>query len=154
MATSDRHTGSAVGTFLVHALLWPIVIAVLVILAGAASAALDKGAAEALSFLSARTVVATIFGLYFYAAVPAAIIGLVLAVFAYNSGTISRKQASLTAIIVALAVVAAIYAYNRKVIPVDLAKDTFTSGVYVVIGAILSTLLVRALLRLMGVIAR
>ena len=154
MEHTQQHTGSAVGTFLIHTLLWPVVVAKLVILAAAARLAFEKGAGEATALLSARTFIPTILALYPYAVVPAAIIGLVLAVFAFSSGTISRKQATLTAIVVTLAAVAGVFMYNRKLVPVDLVKDPIESGVYVVIGAILATLLIRVLLRLVGVIAR
>lgn len=150
---SQRHAGSAVVTFLVHALLWPVAIAILIILAAAAKLGLEKGAGEVGSFLNVRTAAATILGLFPYAVVPAAIIGLILAIFAFGSGAITRKQASLTAMVVSLAGVAGVFFYNRKLLPVDLVKDPIESGVYIVIGAVLATLLIRGLLRLFGAIA-
>ena len=153
MANSERHGGSAAATFLIHTLLWPVVVAILIILAAAARLALDKGAGDATALLNFRTIAPTVLALYPYAVVPAAIIALGLAIFAFNSGAITRKQASLTAMIVSLAAVAGVFAYNRKLLPVDLVKDPIESGVYIVIGAILATLLIRGLLRLVGAIA-
>jgi integral membrane sensor domain MASE1 len=154
MANSQQHTGSAVGTFVIHTLLWPLIAAVLVILAAIGKVALEKGSGEALALLNLRTFVPTILALYPYALVPAAVIGLGLAVFAFNSGAVSRKQATLAATIVSLAAVVGVLMYNRQLVPVDLVKDPIESGVYVVVGAILATLLIRGLLRLVGVIAR
>lgn len=154
MAESERHTGSAIGTFLVHTLLWPIILAVLVILAAAAKLALEKGTGDAASLLNVRTFVPTILALYPYAVIPAAIIGLALAISAYGSGTITRKQATLASMIVSLAVVAGLFLYNRKLVPPDLTRDPIETGVYVVIGAILATLFIRSLLRLVGIAGR
>ncbi|KAB2850397.1 MAG: hypothetical protein F9K44_05000 [Hyphomicrobiaceae bacterium] len=152
MANSERHTGSAIATFLIRTLLWPVIVAALVILAAAAKLALEKGSGDALLLLNVRTFVPTILALYPYAVVPAALIGLVLAVFALNTGDVSRKQATLASMVIALAAVAGVVVYNRKLIPVDLVKDPIESGVYIVIGAILATLLVRGVLRLFGAI--
>lgn len=152
MEAERSHTGSAVVTFLVHAFLWPVVLAVLVYLAAAGKLWLDKGQAAALGLLNLKGVTAVILGLYPLAVIPAAVIGLILAVVVFRSGGFSRKQTTLATVLVIAAALVAVYLLRREIIPKDLAQDYIEAGLYAVIGGILASLVCRGLLRLTGAV--